>query len=120
VVRWLIWGGFVVVWTTLLLLPGSDFAKMGFDLGLNDWKIFAAKVAHLLAYALFAFLSGVLRVPARFRWMPLYFAMAHGALTELLQQHVEGRHGCLEDVALNYAGILLGLVVGWKWWCDPK
>jgi VanZ family protein len=77
------------------------------------------KSAHLLAYSLFALLSGWLRVPARYRWMLLFFMMTHGTLTEIIQQHI-GRTGCLEDVGLNNAGVLLGVLIGWKWWTDPK
>ena len=92
--------------------------------GLNEWpvdlKTVVTKSGHVIAYAIFAFLSGWLLVPARLRWMPLFFIMTHAAMTEMFQQHIQGRTGCLEDVGLNHAGILLGVLAGWKWWTDPK
>ena len=118
-IRWLIWGVFTVSWTTLLLLPGTAYQTTGMDLWPTTVHSLVTKSAHLLAYALFAFLSGLLRLPARYRWTVLFFMMAHGAITETIQQHI-GRNGCLEDVDLNYVGILLGIVVGWKWWTDPR
>jgi VanZ family protein len=121
VIRWLIWSTFAVLWTVVLLLPGKEFVKTG----VPDWApslwFFVTKGGHILAYTLFTFLSGWVLVPARYRWIMLFIVLAHGSITELLQLHfVEGRLGCLEDVGLNHAGVLLGVMVGWKWWTDPK
>ena len=120
VARWLIWGIFAAIWTTLLLLPGKEFNRAGIEEWPANLKTLVAKGTHLMAYALFAFLSGRLQVPARIRWMPLFFIMSHATITELLQLRIEGRTGSLEDVGINQAGILLGVLAGWKWWTDPK
>jgi VanZ family protein len=38
--------------------------------------------------------------------------LGHGALTEFLQQFVEGRTGTLFDVGLDTIGVLVGLAIG--------
>jgi hypothetical protein len=120
--RWLIWGGYAVLWTVMLVMPGREIVRTG----VTEWSpgswFYVTKSAHVLAYALFAFLSGFLLVPARFRWMLLFLVMIHGTITELTQLYVPelGRHGCLEDVGLNNIGVLLGVLAGWKWWTYPK
>ena len=120
--RWLIWGGFAVAWTVILLLPGSEYDRAGFDEVSFTVKAWITKSGHVLCYALFAVLTGWLRVPARYRWAPLFLIMTHATVTELIQYRFPAlaRTGCLEDVCLNDAGILLGLSIGWKWWTDPK
>ena len=122
--RWLIWTCFLVIWTTLLLLPRSSFDAVG----LNQSHLFGfdrhmlAKLLHVSAYALFAVLSGWLFVPARFRWFLLFFVVTHGTATELIQesQLFPGRDGELKDVGWDNLGVLLGLLISWKWWSHPK
>ena len=83
----------------------------------QDFKLTFTKTGHVLAYALFAWLSGWLHLPVQRRWMVLYFLMAHAGITELIQQdYIPDRSGRLEDVALNYLGILLGILASWNWW----
>ena len=117
--RWLIWLAYNALWTTLLVLPGSTFTPVGPD-DLPELRRFIFKTGHVLAYAVFAWLSGWVRAPARYRWLLLFFVMAHGTATELIQLKVSNRSGTLEDVGLDNLGVLLGLAVGWKWWSDPK
>lgn len=119
-IRWLIWLGFTTVWTVLLLLPGEQYANAGVETWPPMMKIYATKGAHLLAYTLMAFLSGWVRLPVRYRFMLLFFVMFHATYTELLQMNIQGRSGSLEDVSLNEAGVLLGLLAGWRWWTDPR
>lgn len=116
--RWLVWICFLVLWTTLLLLPGRIFDRIG----LNQTQVFGlsrpmlAKLLHVSAYALFAVLSGWLLVPARYRWLLLFFIVTHGTATELIQKFIPGRDGRLIDVGWNNLGVFLGLLIGWKWW----
>jgi len=64
-----------------------------------------------------AVLCGWLHLSARFRWIMIYFLMGHATLTEILQKYViPGRSGLLEDVAIDQAGITIGLVLSWNWW----
>jgi VanZ family protein len=113
--RWLVWGVYVLLLTTALVLPGE---------AVNQWpggispgrKFLIAKTGHVCAYALMTILSGWLRVPVRFRLPLLFFLMAHAALTELIQLHVSNRTGTVDDVVLDHLGIAAGLLVSWKWW----
>lgn len=118
--RWLVWGAFTLVWTTLLVLPGYTFTRIGLD-ERPEIRLTVAKSLHILAYAVFTILTAWVRVPARFRLFLLFFLMAHATATELAQLYlVENRSGTLGDVALDQIGILLGLCVAWRWWSDPR
>jgi hypothetical protein len=119
-IRWIAWAVFAVIWTTLLVLPGSNFRPLGLD-NTPLLRFILAKSLHMLAYTLFTFLSGLLPVPARYRCVVLFFVVVHGTATELIQLHfVENRSGTLDDVGIDNLGVLLGLLAGWKWWTDPK
>jgi VanZ family protein len=83
-------------------------------------KYIFMKSAHVSAYALLTILSGWLNVSIRYRWLLLFFIMAHAPVTELLQIPV-GRGGSLDDVGYDHLGVFLGLLMTWKWWSriDP-
>ncbi len=116
--RWLVWTCFLLLWTILLLLPGKSFDAIGPQpLGIDRHLL--QKSLHVVAYALFAVLSGWLLVPARSRWLLLFFVVTHGTMTELLQGFVPGRSSSLTDVGLDNLGVLLGLLLSWKWWARP-
>jgi VanZ family protein len=116
--RWLIWLVFVLAWSIALVVP----LKGGSDWVVNDInvKFLFAKSVHIGAYAVLAMLSGWLFVPARFRWMLVFFMAAHATSTELLQQLVPGRTGTLNDVGLDLIGIGVGFLLSWKWWSEPS
>jgi VanZ family protein len=115
VVLWLAWALLLAVWTVGLLSPTVPHlaealvpAGARFSLG---------KVTHVATYAVLACVACWL--PARWgiraaAWLLL---LGHGAVTEYLQQFVEGRSGQLSDVGLDavgiLGGILLGLLVRW-------
>ena len=118
--RWIVWICYAAFWTTLLLLPGDSFEPLGWNEP-STQKMLISKTGHVGAYAVFAWITGWLRVPARYRWMLVFLLMVHGTVTELLQLYViENRHGQLEDVGLNNFGVLLGMIASWKWWTDPN
>ena len=108
--------GCVVAWTTLLVIP---FPAPGqwplFDPPVSN-KTLLGKAGHVLAYALMTVLTAWLRLGFRTRLLFLFFLMAHAVTTEWVQLHLSGRTGTVDDVVLNQLGILLGLVVSWKWW----
>jgi VanZ family protein len=114
--RWLVWSAFVVGWTASLLIPIPVKAE---ESGLKSREVlfYFAKTVHVSAYALFAVLTGWLRVPARQRCWLLAFLLAHAAGTELLQALLEtGRTGRVQDALLNTLGITAGMVLSWRWW----
>jgi len=52
----------------------------------------------------------------------MFFLMAHATATEVLQVALHewcGRGGSLWDVALDQLGVLVGFLIGWKWWMRP-
>jgi hypothetical protein len=123
--RWLLWSIFVLVWTIGLLypFPPPDEPPVGSDE--LPLRYIAAKVLHVLAYAAMAFLSGWLKVPLRWRWLLVFFLMAHASVTEMGQAamrelHWAQRTGKLTDVGLDHLGVLIGLLLSWKWWVDDK
>src|SRR5262245_64698327 len=116
--RWVIWAAYVAAWTAALLsrVPEGDWGAIGSGEERIDLKNLFGKTVHVSAYAVLAGLTGWLRVSSRRRWLLLFFVMAHGTATELLQLHATSyRTGCLEDVALDHLGVALGLLVTWKW-----
>ncbi len=117
--RWCIWGAYVIIWTTLLLTPGRTIKELPMVDFLTDIKYFVAKSLHISAYALMAILCGWLHAPARWRWLFVFFLMAHATLTEHIQEYVPGRTGELHDVGFDNIGIAIGLALSWKWWIRP-
>jgi hypothetical protein len=77
-----------------------------------------AKVLHVSAYAFLTLLSVLLPVRGRVHWLLIAFLSLHGFTTEYLQPFV-GRGGAWADVGLDHLGILLGLLIGWRWWREP-
>ncbi|MBM4071029.1 MAG: hypothetical protein FJ271_19080 [Planctomycetes bacterium] len=116
--RWLVWSAYVLLWTTLLVIPIPDAV---------DWspldseyvtKKALAKTGHVCAYALMTILTAWLRTGPRLRMAMLFFLMAHAAGTEWIQLNVAGRSGTVNDIVLDHLGILCGLVLSWRWWTE--
>jgi hypothetical protein len=117
--RWLVWLVYCTCWTTALIMPVPSHGSWhirGF--GDIDMRFVFAKAVHVSAYAIFAVLTGWLRVSLPTRLVLLFVLMAHTALTEVIQDQV-GRSGSEYDVALDQIGIGLGLILSWRWWRDP-
>ncbi len=116
--RWIIWSGYVLLWTTLLVIPIPDYVEWSpLDPEIVTKKVLA-KTGHICAYALMTILTAWLRKGPRTRLGMLFFLMAHAAGTEWVQLNVAGRSGTLNDVVLNHLGILAGLMLSWKWWTE--
>jgi VanZ family protein len=110
-----VWSAFAVLWTIGLLYPLPE--RHAGDMQWQDYlRYYVGKTLHVIAYAVFAILSGWLNVrPAR-RWMLMFALMVHAGVTEWLQTFV-GRTGMPSDVVRNYAGITLGIAASWRsWW----
>ncbi len=77
--------------------------------GLGTWDTVLRKCAHVTEYAI---LSALL-LRALGRALPAFLAaLAYAASDELHQHFVRGRHSSGVDVAIDAAGILVGLL-GW-------
>jgi hypothetical protein len=113
--RWLLWIGYVVAWTTALLVPNPF--KSGNAPDVQTGLTIFAKVVHVSAYAALAMLTGWLGVRGKGRWWLLAFLIAHAFGTEWLQHLMGlGRTGSWRDVALDHLGIAIGLVLSWGLW----
>jgi VanZ family protein len=116
-VRWLVCGSYVVLWTMALLLPLSAIEKLPPTQVLLSHRVLIAKSLHVAAYALMTILCGWLHVPARFRWLVVFFLMGHATFTEIMQfYYIPGRIGILQDVAIDQVGVTIGLLLTWNWW----
>jgi hypothetical protein len=116
--RWTLWMVYAVAWTFALLMPFPSEAHWSIaDLEINR-KFLFAKTLHVSAYAFFAVLTAWLHAPMRLRFFLMFFLMAHGTMTEVLQYSIEfiGRSGGLFDVGLDHCGIAIGTLLSWKWW----
>jgi VanZ family protein len=112
--RWLAWGVCVAVWTAALLTTYP--AKIKEAVLPPEAGFPAAKTLHVCAYAFLTATAALLHVRGPRRWLLIAFLSLHGCATEYLQNFVPGRDGNLRDVALDHAGIVLGLLIGWRWW----
>jgi hypothetical protein len=116
---WLIWFAFAAIWTVGLILPMPGDAPFHGPLHIT-FKFILHKTIHILAYVCWTVITIRLPVPARYRWLLMYFLMLHACLTELLQLHVSTRSGDLMDVLFDQTGIGLGVLISWKrWTADP-
>jgi VanZ family protein len=118
--RWAAWVAFLLLWSTALLVPDPIGFLLKYKpdtVELNHKTTFLmAKTLHVAAYATAAVLTGWLRAPGSWRWALLVFWFLHAAATEIGQLFVPGRSGSLRDVALDHFGLLIGLVLSWRWW----
>jgi len=107
----------MLAWTTALLVPLPQGGPLTF--AAVQPRLFLAKGLHVSAYAFLTVLAAWLRAPVRFRFLLIFFLMAHATLTEVLQRmshELTGRNGNLWDVALDHTGIALGVLLAWRWW----
>jgi VanZ family protein len=120
--RWLIWGVYVTAWTIALLYPRAPHAGVEeIDALIEPSRYLIAKSIHVSAYAVMTLLTAWLGAPLRYRWLLVFLLMVHGTATEMGQwsMQVAGwsvRIGQLHDVAYDNLGVLIGLLIGWKWW----
>jgi hypothetical protein len=121
VYRWLLWFAYVAALTTILIMPvPSTEGLPGHDF-ISTQRYVISKATHVVAYGVLTVLSATLPVPARYRWLLIFFVMTHGTLTELTQWKLaelkwSERTGTLQDVGFDNLGVLLGIAAGWKWW----
>jgi VanZ family protein len=112
--RWLIWGGCVSAWTLALLTPQP--VQVAQEVLPPPSEFPTAKILHVCMYAFLTILSAWLGVRGPRRWLLVVFLSLHGCLTEYFQTFVPLRTGSWIDVGIDHLGILLGLLLSWKWW----
>jgi VanZ family protein len=110
VAGWVLWGLFLAAWTAALLSPEPPRASAA--VVPSSMRFWVAKGLHLGAYAILAFAPRWLTSSRKAWWVVWLALVAHGALTEVGQLFVEGRHGSIRDVALDAAGVALGALAG--------
>jgi hypothetical protein len=124
--RWLFWSAYVVLWTTALLfpvVPETGITEIDDFIAPNHYPV--AKIGHVTAYAVMTLLTAWLNAPMRYRWLLVFFLMAHATATEMGQWTMRWmawseRIGHLHDVAYDNVGVLIGLLLGWRWWMQEK
>jgi VanZ family protein len=95
----------VVAWAALIFLLS---AIPSLNSGLGTWDTVLRKAAHVTEYAVL----GVLLWRALGAELPaLAAAVGYAISDEIHQTFVRGRHGSPVDVAIDTAGVLLGLAV---------
>jgi VanZ family protein len=97
-----LWGP-VLVWAAVIFALSSI---PSLNSGLGTWDEVLRKCAHVTEYAIL----GVLLLRAIGRELPaLLVGIAYAASDELHQHFVHGRHASPVDVAIDAAGLLLGI-----------
>ena len=122
--RWLTWVAFVLVWSAALEFPVPVPDDPDTERFIVTYRYILGRSLHVGAYAMLAVLSAWVPVAVRYRWIMMFFLLAHAWGSEMLQQELKpwfGRSGSLGDVGWDIGGILIGVAVSWKWWIreDP-
>jgi len=99
------------LWAPVVIWAGVIFALSAvpsLSTGLGVWDTILRKGAHLTEYAVL----GALLLRAIGREVPAFLLGVAYAVTDEVHQHfVRGRHASLFDVALDAAGVALGLLI---------
>ncbi len=97
-----------IVYTVLLLVPHPlpPMKKVS-----DDLMFLISKSAHAGGYAYLTAGGSLLFRSPQGRWGAVLFMMLHGVGTEIGQTYVPNRHGCIQDVLIDWAGITLGFLV---------
>ena len=95
----------MIVWAAVIFAL-SSIPHLG--TGLGTWDTVLRKGAHVTEYAIL----GLLLLRAVGRELPAFLIGVAYAITDEVHQHfVQGRHAAPVDVAIDSAGILLGIVL---------
>jgi VanZ family protein len=105
---------FLGLWTWKLLEPAPIPEALEKRLS-TDWRFVLAKSLHAGAYAFLTILAATLPVRRPFFWVAVAVIALHGVGTEIGQTYVPSRHGCMQDVIIDWVGISLGLLGIWAY-----
>ena len=120
--RWLIWAAVVIVWTVGLQYPVPEPRSLPAGEFISVNRFLLGKSLHVLVYLGLTVLSAWVPMSQRYRWMMMFFLMAHAWGGEMLQEALNPwchRGGSLSDIGIDIVGILLGVAASWKWWTNP-
>lgn len=117
VVRGLGWCLCIALWTTALLTTYP--VRVGETVAPSGFYFPAAKCLHVSAYAFLTVYITWMPL-GRWRWLLLAFLSLHAVGTEFCQQFVPDRTGCIADVLIDHAGLLLGMALTWKRWLPRR
>jgi VanZ family protein len=115
VVRWFAWILVLAVWTALLVMPVPPPQELPLGELIEPRKFLIAKSIHVAGYAFLAATSVLLPMPRLGRCLVPALLILHGAATEAIQGQLPYRDGNLRDAALNALGVVLGVLITWKW-----
>jgi VanZ family protein len=103
---------FLGLWTWKLLepVPVPEAIEQRIP---TDLRFLFAKSLHAGAYAFLTVLAATLPVRRPFFWAVVAVIALHGVGTEIGQTYVPSRHGCVQDVIIDWVGIGLGLLGMW-------
>jgi VanZ family protein len=105
---------FLALWTWKLLTPVPIPEDINRQIP-TDLRLLLAKSLHASAYAFLTVLAVFLPLRWSHFWVVVGVLAMHGIGTEIGQTFVPSRHGCIQDVLIDWAGISLGLLVIWSW-----
>ena len=108
---WAVWVLYLVVWTAALLRP--EPARVNTEVLPEPARFPAAKALHVASYALLTAVAWWLPARPGRRWLLVALLSLHAFGTEFLQRFVELRTGSLSDVAIDHAGMAVGLLAAW-------
>lgn len=113
--RWFVWLVILAVWTALLVMPVPPPEELPLGEYIEARKFLVAKTIHVAGYAFLTAASVLLPLPRWGRWLMPALLMFHGAATELIQAQLPYRDGNPRDAALDALGVVLGILLTWKW-----
>ena len=99
----------VVIWAAVIFAFSS---VPSLNSGLGTWDTILRKGAHMTEFAILALL--LVRATGSLAWA-CGLALAYAASDEVHQLFVRGRHGSPVDVAIDAAGIAIGLAALVRW-----
>lgn len=112
--RFLVLAVFLGLWTWKLLEPSPVPEAVSSNLSAflaGDRKFYLAKSLHASAYAFLTVLIMTLPAPLHWRRYGVGLLALHGAATEIGQTFVPNRTGRVEDVLIDWSGIVAALVL---------
>lgn len=105
---------FLSLWTWKLLEPVPVPSQVTGGLS-TEVKFALAKILHVGGYAFLAILAATLPAPRHWRTFLVILLLIHGAATEIGQSFIPNRTGKLADVALDWIGVGLAVLLV-RWW----
>jgi VanZ family protein len=105
---------FLALWTWKLLEPNPVPERVADEIP-TDLKFLFAKALHASAYAFLTVLVSFLPVRRAIFWAVVAVLALHAVGTEVGQTYVPNRHGSARDVLIDWAGIVVGLLM-LRWW----